>query len=317
MKAESCRVKPARAGRADRVVQDLTGLSRAGVRGLFDHDCVTVNSRPARDPGERLAAGDTVEVRWDPGTRYHQKPRPRLDRAFRVLHEDEHLVVVDKAAFVLTVPTDRREENTLVQRVSEYLARGGRARRVQVVQRLDRGTSGILVLARTREAALDLRRQFSRHEPDREYIAFVAGVVASDGGTFDSRLATNRSLSRYSTRDAEGEHAVTRFVVETRGRDFTRVRVRLDTGRRNQIRVHFAEAGHPVIGDPRYAPERARHRRWRHRRLALHAAVLGFRHPATGKTLRFESPLPAEFGVFGGRGRRDTPAAGSRRRHTP
>ena len=298
-KTVNCSVAEAQAGRVDLVVQALTGLSRAQVRGLFDHDCVTVDGRPAPDAAERVAAGQRVEVRYDPHTRYREKPRARTDPAFRVLFQDEHLIVVDKAAFVLTVPTERREENTLAQRVARHLARGGPERPVRVVQRLDRGTSGVLVFAITEAAETGLRRQFGAHEPLREYVALVSGNVADESGTFESRLATNRALSRYSVKEGEeGQLAVTHFVVEARYAGATRVRVRLETGRRNQIRVHFAEAGHPVLGDARYRPERARHPRWRGRHHALHAAVLEFIHPITGEALRFESPLPPEFDAF-------------------
>lgn len=289
-------VSAEQAGRVDLVVQALTGLSRAQVRGLFDHDCVQINGRAAPDAAGRVAAGDSVEVHFDPHTRYREKPRERTDPGFKVLFEDEHVIVVNKAAFVLTVPTDNMESHTLVQRVARYLARGGKERPLHVVQRLDKGTSGVLVFAISPPAAKELIRQFSRHEPAREYVALVAGSVAEDKGTFHSRLATNKGLSRYSVAEGDkGELAVTHYEVEARLDGATRVRVRLETGRRNQIRVQFAEAGHPVLGDPRYRPDLAKHPQWSPRRLALHAALLGFRHPISGKDMRFEPPLPQEF----------------------
>ncbi len=298
-------------GRVDRVVLAITGLSHSWARGLFDHDGVTINGRPAPDAGEPVTAGDVVTATYDPHNRMKAKPRPKPDPAFRVLYEDGHVIVVDKAAFLLTVPTDRMEANTLSQRVGKHLARGGRERRVHVVQRLDRGTSGILVFAVNRAAAVGLIRQFSRHTPLREYVALVAGTVREDQGTFESVLATDRSLSRYSTRGGEeGERAVTHYEVEKRVQGATLVRVRLKTGRRNQIRVHFAEAGHPVLGDPRYRPEEAVHPRWRTKRLALHAQVLGFEHPVTGKSLRFEAPLPEEFAKVLGAGRAESRSEG-------
>jgi 23S rRNA pseudouridine1911/1915/1917 synthase len=130
-------------------------------------------------------------------------------------------------------------------------------------------------------------------------MAITAGVLDQDEGTFESLLATDRDLNRFSTEDAEiGQRAVTHFRVMKRLTDATLVRVWLETGRRNQIRVHFAEAGHPVLGDPRYEPRRAAHPRWRSKRLALHARQLGFDHPVTGKHLRFVSPLPVEMERF-------------------
>ncbi len=219
---------------------------------------------------------------------------------FSVVYDDDHVVVVEKSPGVLTVPTPRGETNTLVQLVRRHVGRGRRyPPRLEVVHRLDREVSGLLVFAKSAEAAATLRADFAAHRPQREYIALVAGSLPADRGTFESRLITGKSLQRYSTDDqGKGEAAVTHYQVERRLAGATLVRVRLETGRRNQIRVHFAEAGHPILGEDRYHPEQARHPRWRARRLALHARLLGFAHPVGGQPLRFESPLPAEFARF-------------------
>lgn len=303
-------------GRLDRLVQSLTGLSRSGVFGLFDHGCVSVNGRPAPAAGAPARAGDAVEVRYDPDRQYRPKPRPRRESSFRIVFEDDRLIVVDKPSGVLTVPTDRGEEGALVHALGDYLGRGRTRRRVEVVQRLDREASGLLVFAKDPDTERRLREQFEARKPEREYVALVAGAPAIAEGTFRSRLATGLGLRRYSTRGARGEEAVTHYRVERALAGASLVRVRLETGRRNQIRVHFAEAGHPVLGDRRYAPERARHPRWPYRRLALHASVLGFRHPVTAEPLRFESPLTRAFREFLGGGRARVgggwPAAGSR-----
>jgi len=170
---------------------------------------------------------------------------------FVLVHADADLVVVDKSAGILTVPTDRGEGNTLVQRLRRHLA-GGRslAPRLTVVHRLDRDVSGLLVFARSAPAAAALQADFARHRPEREYVALVAGALPLDSGTFASRLVTGKGLQRFSTeRDGVGEEAVTHYRVERRLGSATLVRVRLQTGRRNQIRVHFAEAGHPILGE--------------------------------------------------------------------
>lgn len=292
-----CEVTAAFAGRLDRVVQQLTGRSRADVRGLFDHKCVRLNGRPCRKPGLRVQVGDVVAVRHDPLVRYQERREEPTHPAFRVVFEDEDLLVVDKAAQVLTVPTDQGGTRTLLDAVSEYLRR--QRRRAAAVHRLDRGTSGLLVFGKSRQIAHELQAQFRVRKPEREYAAIVAGRLDQDEGTFESRLGTTRRLQRYSVRPGRfGELAVTHYRVQRRLNGATFVRVWLETGRRNQIRVHFAEAGHPVLGDKRYRPERARHPAWTARRLALHAAVLGFEHPRTHEHLRFESPLPKEFVRF-------------------
>ena len=219
---------------------------------------------------------------------------------FRVLYEDGDLVVVDKAPGVLTVPTARGERNTLVQMLRQHLGRGRRQPPwLEVVHRLDREVSGVLVFARSPAAAERLRADFAAHRPEREYVALVAGSLDSSGGTFASRMLTGRGLQRYSgAADGPGEDAVTHYAVSAHVGGASLVAVRLETGRRNQIRVHFAEAGHPILGEQRYRPEAAQHHLWRARRLALHARLLAFTHPVTGASLRFESPLPPEFEAF-------------------
>lgn len=295
------------AGRIDRVVQALTGRSRGEVRGLFDHGLVRLNGEVCPHAGALVNEGDVVIVRQDPRVRYRAKPRPRAaddpkkpsTGPFRLVFEDRDLIVVDKAAAVLTVPTDRGETNTLLDALTRSLARRGERGRVTVVHRLDRGTSGLLVFGKNPRVGRALQAQFRVRKAEREYAAIVAGRMERASGTFDSRLGTSRGLQRYSVREGrDGERAVTHYRVERRLADVTFVRVMLETGRRNQIRVHFAEAGHPVLGDERYGKESTVHAAWRHQRLALHAARLGFEHPHTHERLRFESPLPSEFESF-------------------
>lgn len=292
-----------RATRIDRVVQELTSRSRSGVRGLFDHDCVRLNGKVCTEAGTLLKDGDRVSVRHDPKMRYREKPRQRDSAAFRLVFEDELLMVVDKAAAILTVPTDRGDKNTLLDAIDHYLNRRGHRGRAVVIHRLDRGTSGLLVFAKNPRVARELRDQFRVRKAEREYIAIIAGSLERQNGTFESRLATTRSLQRYSVRKGqrhaeESEPAVTYYRVERRLDGATLVRVRLETGQRNQIRVHFAEAGHPVLGDDRYRADLAHHPSWKARRLALHAMSLGFEHPRSREWLQFESPQPAEFEHF-------------------
>lgn len=286
-------------GRIDRVVQTLTGRSRADVKGLFYHRCVSRNDAECLNPGEPVAAGDVVRVRHDPHRRYHAPPPERAHPEFTLIHEDDDILVVDKAAGVLTVPTGAGETNTLLDLLTERVARQRRRGRAIAVHRLDRGTSGVLLFAKHPRAADGLEQQFRQHSVLREYVAIVAGRLPQSMGTFRTRLRTGKDLRRFSVPDDEkGEDAVTHYRVERELDRATLVRVTLETGRRNQIRVHFAEAGHPVLGDDKYKPAAARHRRWKAKRLALHAAVLGFAHPLTGRVMRFESALPRELEAF-------------------
>ncbi|MCC7146216.1 MAG: RluA family pseudouridine synthase [Phycisphaeraceae bacterium] len=290
-------------GRIDHVVAKLTGWSRARVTGLFEANCVRVNGNPCGQTFTRVKPGDVVELRYDPQRRYKPPPPAWKDTAFKLVFEDEHILVVDKSPMVLTVPTGDSPGRTLWDAVNRYLSRSGKRKEASVVHRLDRGTSGLLVFAKSPGVAKTLKDQFADHKPYREYLALVAGLLPKQKGTFKSYLATAANLDRYSTPDTrKGQLAITHYQVEQKLADTTLVRCRLETGRRNQIRVHFAEIDHPVLGDPRYRPDLAKHPRWRFRRLALHAGVLGFEHPVTGKSLRFESPVPWEFERVIGRG---------------
>ena len=292
---------PPELAKIDRVVQKLTGASRRQVVGILERGCVKLNGAACNAPTVRLKPGDKVEVRYDPAQRYRPKPKPRAEReiGFGIVFEDAHLIVVEKPAELLSVPTHYREEDTLIQRVTNYLSRGKGPEKAFGVHRLDRGVSGLLVFAKSLPMAERLRDQFEQRKPEREYVALVAGMPDRIEGTFRSRLVTEKNLSRRSTKkEGEGELAITHYRVTRVLDGASLVSVQLETGRRNQIRVQFAEAGHPVLGDPRYRPEQARHKRWPHKRLALHAALLAFAHPVTGDELRFESALPMEFEEF-------------------
>jgi 23S rRNA pseudouridine1911/1915/1917 synthase len=285
--------------RIDRLVQQLCGLSRSQVLGLFDHGCVLRNGALATQPAERLAAGDQVELRYDANQRYHPKPKPRGNLGFAIVFEDNHLIVVDKPADLLSVPTRRQETNTLMHKVDAYVRHIAKGRGAFSVHRLDRGVSGLLVFGKTQEMVRQLKDQFAASKPEREYVAIVAGHMKQKQGTFESLLATDKDLNRFSTDDESiGQLAITHYRAIAHLDGATLMQVRLETGRRNQIRVHFAEAGHPVLGDPRYQPELAQHPHWHHKRLALHARLLGFTHPISGQSLRLESPLPAEMERF-------------------
>ena len=292
---------PFAGSRIDGCVRQLAAASKSFAAGLFDHDCVRLNDLAETDPGRVLGEGDKVAIRYEEGRRYSPTRKPqKKHRGFSIVYEDRELIVVDKSHELLTVPTDAREPHTLVYRVNEYLKHEGRGRGAFVVHRLDRGVSGLLVFGKTRESAELLQRQFADRKPERQYLTLVVGKVANDSGTFQSHLATGaKSLKRYSTDDPEdGELAVTHYQIVRRLPSSTLLTVQLETGRRNQIRVHFAEVGHPVYGDTRYRPDLALTPSWPWKRLSLHAATLAFDNPETQEHLRFHSEMPEEMSRF-------------------
>jgi 23S rRNA pseudouridine1911/1915/1917 synthase len=266
---------------------------------MIGQRCVTVNGAECDSIAREVTAGDLVSICFDPSQRYKEERKRWDDRTFTIVHEDEYLIVVDKAAGTLTVPTDNQEPNTLAERVSVYLSHARGKREAFVVHRLDREVSGLLVFAKQEAVAQQLVEQFKQHKPIRVYTAIVAGSPKQDEGTFRSHLATAKNLNRYSTRPGgETELAVTHYRVLRRMADTSLIEVRLETGKRHQIRLHFAEAGHPVLGDPRYKKGLASHPRWIRKRIALHATTLGFVHPVSGTPMSYESPLPAAMQRF-------------------
>jgi 23S rRNA pseudouridine1911/1915/1917 synthase len=287
------------AGRVDVVVRLLSESSHSQVRGMLDSGCVSINSTIILSGATTVVVGDLVSIRFDPTQGYREKKKCWDDRTFTVSFEDDHLIVVDKSAGTLTVPTARNERNTLVDRVSIYLGHSRSKREACLVHRLDRDLSGLVIFGKHKQVATRLIEQFKQRKPARVYAAIVAGLVSTDKGSFHSHLATGKSLERYVTRPSPTtELAITHYRVLRRMSDTTLVEVTLETGKRNQIRVQFANAEHPVLGDPRYKTELAMHPRWIRKRIALHAKSLGFEHPISGDAMQIESPLPSAIEKF-------------------
>lgn len=210
-----------------------------------------------------------------------------LDR-ITVVFEDESLIVVEKPAGLLTMATETERSRTVYAVLRESTNRKRPPEKIFIVHRLDREASGLLVFAKTIEAKARLQDQFKDHSAGRRYIAVVEGRVTPDTFTIRSYLTENSAFRVYSTRQsAAGKLAITHVHVVKGSPKATLVEVRLETGRKHQIRVHLAERGHPIVGDKAYGS-----RSNPIRRLALHAAHLDFRHPLTGRAMHFESPYP-------------------------
>lgn len=290
------KVAPADAGRTlQALLHDRAGFSHSAARGLIDAGAVRGPSelRPG-DYARRVREGERWEIRHDPGSRYAPQPRPREGRGFRVVHRDRELLVVEKHPNLLSVPTHLREdEESLIDRLlEEERQRGVKRPALYALHRLDRDTSGLLLFARTREAFVALQEQFATRSIERVYTAVARGTVEQDRGRIESRLVEDPvGLKVRSTRKPrEGKQAITEYEVTERLPGATVLSVRLLTGRKNQIRVHLAEAGHPLVGDRRYGEPSALIGR-----TALHARSLGFAHPRGGARTTFTSPLPGDL----------------------
>jgi 23S rRNA pseudouridine1911/1915/1917 synthase len=262
--------------------------SRAAAQRLIDGGHVTVDGA-VRAKRLVLAGGERVRVD-EPGAPAPATAAP--DARFRVAWEDEHLIVVDKPAGVVVHPARAHRHGTLSQALAGRTAGGEDPERAGIVHRLDRDTSGLLVVARSEPVHAALKRLLAGRELVREYLALVEGRPPARRGTIDAPLGRDRRVrTRVSTDTDEPREAVTHFEVERALPHDTLLRVRLETGRTHQIRAHLLAIGHPVAGDPEYGA-RGRHGL---ERQFLHAARLAFPHPVTGAAVDVSSPLPDDL----------------------
>jgi len=281
----------------------MPALSRSRFRALIDDGLVRLDGARAQ-PSTRVHAGQVARVRVSPPVAAVPQAE---DIPIAVVHEDAHLLVVDKPAGLVVHPGAGRAGGTLVNALLGHvrdLSGVGGVLRPGIVHRLDRGTSGLLVVAKNDEAHRALVRQFAGRSVEKEYIALVLGLPSRAGGEIDAPIGRDPvHRQRMSTRARRGREARTSWRVEERFDGAALLRVLLHTGRTHQVRVHLASIGHPVAGDAVYGGTRTpASRRTEVRsalrtleRPALHAARLAFTHPATGERLAFESPLPADL----------------------
>jgi 23S rRNA pseudouridine1911/1915/1917 synthase len=235
-----------------------------------------------------LAGGERIVVEDAPQAPVAEAP----PAAFRVAYEDEHVMVIDKPPGVVVHPARGHRSGTLAQALAGRIAGGDDPDRAGIVHRLDRDTSGLLVVARTEQAHAALKRMLAAREITREYLALVEGRPAARAGTIDAPVGRDRRVrTRISTDTDEPREAITHFETERTFPGATLLRVRLQTGRTHQIRAHLLEIGAPVAGDPEYG----RAGLFGLQRQFLHAERLAFRHPVSGEPVDVRSPLPADL----------------------
>jgi 23S rRNA pseudouridine1911/1915/1917 synthase len=282
--------------RLDRLVSMLTGRSRSEAAALVAAGSVQVGGSVVTSGKVKVAEGDEVEI--DPGPEPGPVVEPDPSVAFEVVHEDDDVLVVDKPAGLVVHPGAGNITGTMVHGlVARYpeLAEVGDADRPGIVHRLDRDTSGLLVVARTEAARRRLVADLSARRVERVYLALVHGCPESDAGLVDAPLGRSTRTPTKMTVSERGKEARTRYEVLQRWPDpgCSLLRCTLETGRTHQIRVHLAAIGHPVVGDDAYD------RGWKSPvevpRFFLHATHLAFDHPTTGEHLSFDSPLPADL----------------------
>ena len=290
------------AQRLDKALAEASGLSRERVKALMGEGRVSLDGKVAAQASFKPAAGTAFAISIPAVTPDEAQPE---DIPLNVVFEDEHLIVIDKPAGLVVHPAVGNYDGTLVNALLHHcqgqLSGIGGVARPGIVHRIDKDTSGLLVVAKSDVAHEGLARQFEDHSIERAYLALVAGNPMPPSGTVTGSIGrsnTNRKKMALVS-EGRGKHAVTHFATLERFQGAALVECRLETGRTHQVRVHMTSLGHPLLGDPAYGrtppklkPLLAEHK---FERQALHAKVLGFVHPVTGEQLRFESPLPADM----------------------
>jgi len=263
--------------------------SKTTLRQLLQHGRVRVNGEVEKNAKREIGGEDRIDVAG-------KAVSIALPPSLGLLYEDGDLLVVLKSAGLLTVATERERESTAQAYLNSYLKQKGEER-VHVVHRLDRETSGVLVFAKNYETRERLKERFAAHDIERIYVAIVEGYVDPIRGTIESHLRERRDLKMVSAGEShpDAKRAVTHYRTIARVHECSVLEITLETGRKNQIRAHLSEKGHPVVGDTLYGSQTNPLGR-----LGLHAKLLGFVHPTTGKKLSFTAPLPRVFQEFMG-----------------
>jgi len=263
----------------------MHGKSRNYVKGALKRGQITVDGREVRDHALSLRAGQRVCV-------LPEAPSIKSELPFTILHEDDDIIVIDKPAGMLAIATDNERERTAYHIVRDYISARDKSARVFVVHRLDRATSGVMLLAKNEPVKRKLQDNWNDVVLRRGYTAVVEGRVDPLEGTIKSYLKQTKTLLVYSTDDKiEGKLAITNYKVLRNADRYTMLDISLETGRKNQIRVHMKDIEHPVAGDKKYGAKTDPLGR-----LGLHASVLEILHPTSGAALRFEAKVPAAFG---------------------
>jgi len=298
---------PAAAGsgaRLDKALAEATGFSRSRVQGLIDQGRIDVAGKTATSASMKVAEGAPFRIIIAAAMPAEAGPE---DIPLTIAYEDQHLVVVDKPAGMVVHPAVGNITGTLVNALLHHcrgkLSGINGVARPGIVHRIDKDTSGLLVVAKNDAAHEGLAVQFAAHTVHRRYLAVCAGHPMPPEGTINARVgrsdADRKKMTVLPKNSSRGKTAVTHYTVHERFTDAALIECRLETGRTHQVRVHFASIGHALMGDPVYGrtpkPLRPLLDQLGFARQALHAAELGFVHPASGETLRFQADLPPDI----------------------
>jgi 23S rRNA pseudouridine1911/1915/1917 synthase len=267
------------------LLKTITNQGRNSIKSLLSRGQVSVDGQAVTAYNFALQPGQQVSVSKEKVT--EEPPMVGLT----ILYEDRDIIVIRKDAGLLSVASPQENEMTAYRQLMAHVRRENPKNRIFIVHRLDRDTSGVMMFAKSEKVQQILQNSWKDMVKERKYVALVEGSVKKPEGTISSWLKESRTLKMYSSPyPNDGQYAVTHYKVIQSNRNFSLLEVRLETGRKNQIRVHLQDLGHPIVGDKKYGAKSKAIGR-----LGLHASVLAFLHPATGELMRFEADTPRAF----------------------
>ncbi|WP_054955854.1 RluA family pseudouridine synthase [Paenibacillus dakarensis] len=267
------------------LLSSISNLSRNSVKSLLARGQVLVDGQPVTAYNHALVPGQIITLSKD-----KVSDKPALV-GLSILHEDDDVIVIQKDAGLLSIASPKENEMTAYRQLMAHVRSQDPNGRIFVVHRLDRDTSGVMMFAKSEQVQQALQNTWQDTVKERTYVALVEGAVKKPEGTISSWLKESSTLKMYSSPyPNDGQHAITHYKTIESNRNYSLLEVNLETGRKNQIRVHMEDIGHPIVGDKKYGSKSKILGR-----LGLHAKVLAFTHPADGQLMRFESPVPKSF----------------------
>lgn len=270
------------------VASALPEIKRTRIKQMLAHNQVAVNGTPQRQFDLELQPGDSVKVN------FVREFKVFSHRRMKIVYEDDDIIIINKGYGLLSMGNDKVKEGTAYSILKDYVKWSNPANKIFIVHRLDRDTSGLMMFAKTPEAKEAMQHNWNNMVLNRKYLAVVEGAPEEAQGTIRSYLVENSKFEVYSTDNPEeGQLAVTRYKTLSAGKRFALLEVELDTGRKNQIRVHMKGLGHPISGDRKYGASPSPIHR-----LCLHAQTLRFIHPVTRREMNFTTPVPSSFATL-------------------
>ena len=278
--------------RIDAYISENTEYSRTAVQRLIEENKITVNGKKEKS-SYKVQNGDKIEIEEEPAKEIELKAQ---DIPLEILYEDNDIIVVNKPKGMVVHPANGNPDGTLVNAImsicKDSLSGIGGEIRPGIVHRLDKNTSGAIIIAKNDKAHINLSEQLKNHEIKKTYIALVRGVVKENNATINMPIGRSKKDRKKMDVDKNGKEAITHFKVLKRYKDCTLLEINIETGRTHQIRVHLSHIGYPIIGDEVYSNGK---NKWNIEGQCLHAKSLDFMHPITGKQMHIEAELPEYF----------------------